>query len=589
MKIRFNNKGLEGTLIGVNAIAAIITVFTFVALFGFKKPLIDTSILYIIQILLFCFFIFEKVIRVFNAAEKKDFIKANWLQIPLLLIFIAIIFTANKFFKDNATYTMHLAVGIYIFLQVVEKVCRTGINLAASGKNPTRALIASFVVLIISGAGLLMLPMSSSGEQIGFTDAVFTATSATCVTGLVVKDTGKDFSLVGQIVILSLIQLGGLGIVIFGAVIALLLGQALSISESVAMQDILNERTLGSISKIIAFIFITTLLIETIGTLALFRMWDNVPGNSAFAHGQWFCSIFHSISAFCNAGFGLFSNSLINYSCSFEVYTVICPLIIIGGLGFGVLFDLFGIAFYKIKRLFQTRLGTKDQFFTESPKMMRLQTKIVLTASATLIAVGTIFIMLFSKYTGNGNIGFLGAFFQSVTARTAGFNTVDIGAMSEVNRLILMVLMFIGGSPGSTAGGIKTVTLVVIIMTVIAAMRKRPDVEIFRRSVRMIIVRRAITVAMFFVVVLFVMTLALSITERHNDFTLSQIAFEATSALATVGLTTGITPFLSVAGKFIIIATMLIGRLGPLTLVAALTFNLKPIQYNYPDETLIVG
>jgi trk system potassium uptake protein TrkH len=201
--------------------------------------------------------------------------------------------------------------------------------------------------------------------------------------------------------------------------------------------------------------------------------------------------------------------------------------------------------------------------------------------------------LVFERYAGGSNspekTSVLGALFQSITARTAGFNTVDISAMSASSKFILILLMFIGGSPGSTAGGIKTVTLAVVVMTAIAALRKRQEVEMFKRSVRIVVVGRAVTVTLLFAAVLFTATLALSITENSKPFTMSDIMFEAGSALGTVGLTTGITASLTTAGKFIIIATMLIGRLGPLTLLAALTFDIKPARYNYPDEAVIVG
>jgi trk system potassium uptake protein TrkH len=205
-------------------------------------------------------------------------------------------------------------------------------------------------------------------------------------------------------------------------------------------------------------------------------------------------------------------------------------------------------------------------------------------------------ILLFERYASGSDsaekTGVLGALFQSITARTAGFNTVDVSAMSASSRFVLILLMFIGGSPGSTAGGIKTVTLAVVLMTAVAALRKRQEVEMFKRSVRIVVVGRAITVTLLFVAVLFIATLALSITENSNGFIMSDIMFETASALGTVGLSTGVTGPLTTltdAGKLIIIATMLIGRLGPLTLLAALTFNIKPARYNYPDEAVIVG
>ena len=215
---------------------------------------------------------------------------------------------------------------------------------------------------------------------------------------------------------------------------------------------------------------------------------------------------------------------------------------------------------------------------------MRLQTKIVLTVSGVLIALGTVMMLLFERYAGDHTetrFDILGAFFQSVTARTAGFNTVDIAGMTASSKIVLIMWMFIGGSPGSTAGGIKTVTLAVIVMTVVATLRKRAEVEMFRRSVRLVVIGRAITVAMLFVAVLFATTLALSVTESPlpSQFAMLDIMFEAASALGTVGLSTGVTATLTAAGKMIIIVVMLVGRLGPLTLLAALTFNLKPIRY----------
>ncbi|OHB82699.1 MAG: hypothetical protein A2Z38_10800 [Planctomycetes bacterium RBG_19FT_COMBO_48_8] len=434
-----------------------------------------------------------------------------------------------------------------------------------------------------------MLPTASADgkESLSFVDALFTATSGTCVTGLIVKETGRDFSMMGQMVILALIQLGGLGIVVFGAVFAMLLGQAFSLRESVAMQDLLSARTISRIGNMIAFVFVSTILIEAVGAVSLSGMWAGDVQN------KWFCSIFHAISAFCNAGFSLFSNSLVGYNRNWQVYVVICPLIILGGLGFSVLYDLVNIAVDRIRRFFKKRFNKRYRFSMEAPKRMRLQTKIVLSVSAILIVLGALAILLFERYAsgpgGSNENTITAALFQSITARTAGFNTVDISAMSPSSKFVLILLMFIGGSPGSTAGGIKTVTLAVIIMAAIAALRKRHEVEMFRRSVRVAVVGRAVTVTLLFVTVLFGGTLLLSITENSNGFTMSDIMFEAASALGTVGLSTGITSLLTTAGKLIIIAMMLIGRLGPLTLLAALTFNLKPGRYNYPQEAVIVG
>ena len=594
MQIRYKNNLLEKVLIGVNALTAAAVTASFAALFGFDEPQLPARILYAAQAALLCIFIVEKIIRLFNAVSKAEFLRVNWFEIPLVLaLIIAVVGAGRWFYRDEPEVVRHFAVGIYLVLQVVSKLCRTCVNLAASGKSPTRTLIASFLVLIIGGAGLLSLPKASTGESASFVDALFTATSATCVTGLIVRDTGKDFSLMGQLIILFLIQLGGLGIVMFGAVFALLLGQALSLRESVAMQDLLSARTLGRIGNMIAFIFIGTIFIEAIGAVSIFGMWNDVPGWTGDVHKQWYYSIFHSISAFCNAGFSLFDDSFINYDRSWSIYAVICPLIILGGLGFSVLYDLAHIAVERTKRFCKKCFHTHSRLSMEAPTRMRLQTKIVLSTSAFLIVLGALAILFFERYAGgsdtDSHTGVLGALFQSITARTAGFNTIKISALSASSKIVLILLMFIGGSPGSTAGGIKTVTLAVVIMTVYATLRKREEVEMFKRSIRVVVVGRAVTVTLLFVAVLFGASLALSITENVNGFTMSDIMFEAGSALGTVGLTTGITRSLTTAGKLIIIATMLIGRLGPLTLLAALTFNLKPAQYNYPDEAIIVG
>jgi trk system potassium uptake protein TrkH len=224
---------------------------------------------------------------------------------------------------------------------------------------------------------------------------------------------------------------------------------------------------------------------------------------------------------------------------------------------------------------------------------MWLQTKIVLAVTVCLVVGGMLALFAFEKLTGQGpaarSFSLLDALFQSVTARTAGFNSVDIAALSDAGKFILILLMLIGGSPGGTAGGIKTVTFVVVIMAVIATLRRRDDVEIFNRSVSLLIVRRAITVAVLFVMALFGATLALCITEASSHFTMMQVFFEVASALGTVGLSTGITPALTTAGKLIIILVMLTGRLGPLTLLAVLAFNAKPVRYSYPDEAIVVG
>lgn len=593
MKIHYKNKNLERLLVTINLITATVAASTFVSLYGFDTPLLPESVLHIIQFAALAIFIGEKFVRFFNAVSKREFLQVNWFELPLLLIFVLGFVASGHWFSfiDPASGRM-LSLGIYLILQVVAKACHGCINLAATGENPTKALIGIFLVLIVVGASLLCLPKSYVSEPTSVVDALFTATSATCVTGLIVEDTGSHFSLMGQVVILALIQLGGLGIVIFGAVLALLLGQALSVRESVAMQDLLSAKTLGRIGNIIGFIFVTTILLEVAGAFCLMSMWPEDQATTS----KWFFSIFHSISAFCNAGFSLYKDSLIGFSGKWQVYGVISTLVILGGLGFGVLYDIAIVTADVLKRFFRRKGDFCDIITNHPPRKISLQTKLVLSTTVTLLIFGAIMLLLLENNTSGPqkkDIGtgtkILTAFFQSVTARTAGFNSVEISEMTPASKQFMMVLMFIGGSPGSTAGGIKTVTLAVILMVAYATLKKRSEIDVFKRSVGVAVAGRAITVVILFICVFLTVSFALSITERHSGFLMSDIMFETMSALGTVGLSCGITEKLTTAGKLLLIATMLIGRLGPLTLLAAMTFNLKPAGYSYPEEPIIVG
>jgi trk system potassium uptake protein TrkH len=570
MDIVYKNKTLERSLILLNFTVTSIVIIVALAQLGFYRPTLSDAKMYLILTAAVFLFIAEKLIRFFNAHSKKDFLHLFWFEFVFIALFVVLLFSASALW----------AMGVYLLLQIIAKVCRTMVNLAAAGRSPAIALTGSFVVLTLGGAVLLMLPRCCT-QPATFIDALFTSTSAICVTGLATKDIGTSFSIVGQTVILCLTQLGGLGIVIFGAVFALLFGQSLNVRQSVAMQDLLSAQTVNKMAKALAFVFIATFVIEAWGAICLYKMWDLAPPLPAHITSKWFCSIFHSVSAFCNSGLGLFPDSFVKYNFDWRVYGVICPLIILGGLGFGVLENLYDIVAYKIKYLFNVN-------YIRPPKMA-LQTKIVLLVTAILIVAGTLGLLIVHNNTGKSHINLADAFFQSVTARTAGFNTIDINALSVPAKMILMILMFIGGSPGSTAGGIKTVTLAIIIMAVYATIRKRTDVEIFKRSVPLVTVGKALTVLSMFMFVLLSATLLLTITERHNNFDTSSIMFEATSALGTVGLSCGITSSLTTAGKIIIIITMLIGRLGPLTLLAALTFNVRPARFNYPTESVVVG
>jgi trk system potassium uptake protein TrkH len=582
MDILYKNKTLERLLILTNVAVTTAIIGTALLQLGFYRQILPYLWMCLILVAATFFFIIEKFIRFLNARSKRDFLSLWWYEFLFIAVLLILLFTTDFL----------VALAVYLLFQIITKICRTMVNLAASARSPAGTFIGSFLVIILAGAGLLMLPRCHSCRAISFVDALFTTTSATCVTGLTVLNTGSDFTIAGQTIILALIQLGGLGIVIFGAVFAMLFGQSLNIRQSAAMQDLLSVQTAGRIARSIAFVFIATALIEAAGAIVLLNMWEKTGPLPEYISNRWFCSIFHSVSAFCNAGLGLFPDNLMRYRIYHPVYSAICTLIVLGGLGFGVLENICNVLFDKIRR-FLIRCSTRRPLQNSQPRRILLQTKIVLTVTAILIVTGAVMLMIFQANSiGRENREKLtvgDALFQSITARTAGFNTIDINALSVPDKMILIILMFIGGSPGGTAGGIKTVTLAIIIMACYATIRKRSEVEIFRRSIHTSVIYRAITVTMFFAVVLLSATFALAITERHSIFETAAIMFEAASALGTVGLSCGITPSLTTAGKIIIIITMLIGRLGPLTLLAVLTFNIKPARYNYPAESVVVG
>ena len=434
--------------------------------------------------------------------------------------------------------------------------------------KPESALIISFATVIFIGGILLTLPIStSSGNGLDFIDALFTSTSATCVTGLIVVDTGTFFSTFGQIVILILIQLGGLGIMTFTAIFVWLSKKAYSAQTHYTIQD-----TFGgdiehlSIEDLLKFIVTTTFTIEGIGALILFfKLKTMYPTGKAI-----YSAIFHSISAFCNAGFSIYSDSLVQFNQSWVTLSTIMLLIIFGGLGYPVLFEL-------------------KEIISGKEKKPSFHTKLVLTTTISLIIGGAIFIWL-----GDPSLSLLDSLFQSVTTRTAGFNSVDIGKLPSSSLFIMIMLMFIGGSPGSCAGGIKTTTfsgyLILVKDWFFGQYRKR----LFERRLTQETkdkIKSVITLAVFTVLGSFTVLLYTeqSILANYQEG-FRNLLFEVVSAFGTVGLSTGITSHLSPTGKIVIIVDMFFGRVGPLAIVTSLLFaRKKKKKIDYPEQKIMIG
>lgn len=436
--------------------------------------------------------------------------------------------------------------------------------------NPPISLMISFAIVILIGTILLMLPASSNeGYITHFVDALFTATSATCVTGLTVMDTGSYYSLFGQIIILLLIQIGGLGIMTISTAFALMLGQKISLNIQTLMHKVVGETPVIDVMKLLRGTVLVTAIIEFIGAVFLFCGFVEImPVAQAIYY-----ALFHSISAFCNAGFALWTNNLSGFVDSPVVNFSITLLIILGGLGFAVLIDIY------------------HYFFASgSIKRLTLHTKIVLTTTAILLVTG--FLGLYLGEYNNSMKGFsvarrvLSSWFQSVTARTAGFNTVDIGLYSSASVLLTVILMFIGASPGSTGGGIKTTTFSVLMLSVVSMLTGKRDLVIFKHKIPDSNTREATTLVTLALGILITIIFVLMLIE---PFPFEQILFEAFSAFGTVGLSMGITAKLSYLGKLLITLLMYIGRIGPLTLVYAISIRKKQPHLSYAEETITIG
>lgn len=431
--------------------------------------------------------------------------------------------------------------------------------------SPPQVLVLGFAALITVGAILLKLPIATT-RPITWLTAFFTATSATDVTGLIVVDTATVFTLFGKIVILCLIQVGGLGIMTFAIMLFVLMGRKISFKQRLVIQNALNQSTSGGIVKLVRHVLLFTLLIEGAGSFLLYIYWGPKLGWGKAV----FYSIFHTVSAFNNAGFALWTDNLSKWVSDPYVNIVICALIIVGGLGFTVMVDL---------------------WFARHLRELSLHTKFMLLG--TLLINAFAFVMIFAlEYNNPATLGdlslggkILGALFQAVTTRTAGFNTVPIGSLHHATLFLMILLMFIGGGSTSTAGGIKVTTFFALLLSVSKILRGKQDAVAFGRTIKNEIFMKAFALVVASLTSIFIAIFILTLTEKASFL---HIAFEVVSAFGTVGLTAGLTPNLSDVGQIVIMCMMFIGKLGPLTLVFLLGApEVKNIRY--PEGKILIG
>ncbi len=435
--------------------------------------------------------------------------------------------------------------------------------------TPPQIIASGYIILILLGSALLVLPISTTKDDLSLINAVFTATSAICVTGLAVVDIGSYFTVFGQLVILTLIQIGGLGYMALTTLLALILGKKIGLKERLLIKESLGSFSLHGLVRITKVILVFTLIVEAIGAVILsLKFASYVDPFKAIYSG-----IFHSISAFCNAGFSLFSNNLEGFKEDPIIVIMIALLIIIGGTGFMVVMDVYE----KIKRR-ESRLS--------------LHTKLVLIITAVLIG-GSMLAIFMIEYSNPDTLGvlsvpgkLLASFFHSVTPRTAGFNVLPMDKLHESTLFITMLLMFIGASPGGTGGGIKTTTFVILLMAAVAMLRGEENINLFYRKIPIETIYKALTVVILALTLIFTITIIMLVTEGKG---ITRVLFEVISAFGTVGLSVNFTQELSPVGRLLIIITMFVGRVGILTLGIALAQRQRKAMYFYPEEKIMIG
>ena len=575
----------------ISMLVATIALGSVIYYFGFPQNLQSLNIEYRILQVSFTFYVIKFFINVFYDFHPLTFIKENKFEGTIMLILILVfiftnIFNLNIFkqFLEIFGYPgfIHYSIvllQLYFFIIIVIEVAKGGAFIAKINIGPAQLLTLSFVLLILTGAALLYLPEMTVTKSIRFIDALFTSTSACCVTGLTSVDTATYYTVKGQFILILLMQLGGLNIICFAAFFASFLRNPSGVKYQSLVQELFSTQSMSDTKSMVRKIVFYSITIELIGAILLSILWfDHVP----FVNLQQrlFFSIFHAVSAFNNAGLALFTDNLFAESIryTYGIQIVIGLLIVFGGIGFVVIQDLFG------KQNLRDRIRGKG-------KKYLIHTKVVLVTTLLLILAGGIvtFILEYNKTLADHSLGgkIVVSLFQSITCRTAGFNSINISLVSQPVLLFFIILMFIGASPGSTGGGIKTTTFAVLFKSALATIRGKKNIEMYKHSIPFDLIDKAYSIVLFSTMLVFVSLMALLITD--SNFSFLQLLFEEVSAFGTVGLSTGITAYLSDPGKYIIILTMFIGRIGPLTLALVLSKRVVFNRYKYSSANIHVG
>ncbi len=565
----------------------LITVLIAIYDFGFDKTSFILPVLSWIYIFTLIVGLASLIGRYFPLSQKP--IPRAWpVDVLLVLLFAVAIIAFLLGYSDLYNRVHHEWVYSAIFLIFLREFSTLQINFKRQFLSPAQLFVLSFLSIILLGALLLMLPKATY-TGIPFIDALFTSTSAVCVTGLIVVDTGTYFTHFGQIIIVMLIQVGGIGIMTFTSYFSFFFRGGSSYENQLALREMTNSDKIAEVYNTLKKIIWITFFIEAFGALIIFSSLDNtmIPSFG----GRTFFAVFHAVSAFCNAGFSTLYNNLYELGVRFN-YTLqltVAFLIIFGGLGFPIVFNFINY----LKHLVVNRLlpFTRKNKAVHIPWVININTRIVIVTTFLLLVGGTTAIYFLeygntlAEHSGFGKI--VTAFFGSTTPRTAGFNSVDMTLLQNSTILVLFFLMWVGASPASTGGGIKTTTFAILVLNFLSLARGKDRIEVYRREISDSSVRRAF--ATISLSLLLIGTAVTIVTISDSDLSPFAIAFEVVSAFGPVGLSLGITAALSTFGKFIIVLTMFIGRVSLLTLMIALFRKVKHLKYRYPNEEILIN
>lgn len=507
--------------------------------------------------------------------------------LPDFLLFLVLV-VFDRFKHTNTLLEGEWFLYMLICVFFVIRVMREGARVKASLLNPSILFVVSFLLLITIGTALLLVPSATNGN-LNFVDALFTATSAVCVTGLTTVDTASKFTELGQDILLILIQIGGLGLMTFTNFFSVLFKGGMSFRNHLILQNIIETDKPNSLFSTLIKIVIYTIVVEAIGVFYILITLN--PTDFSSGYDKWMFSLFHSISAFCNAGFSTLPDGLFNtnFRFNYEFQLAICFLVILGGIGFPVVNDLYNTGKNILYNFYRT-VFYKERYQVQA-RNVSVNSRLVLTTTAVLLVVGT-FMYFLTEYNGvlKNHATFYGkfvqAFFGSVTPRTAGFNTVDMGDLMQSTILIYLLLMWIGASPSSTGGGIKTTTFAIALANVVSLSKGKNRVDLFKREISNTSISRAF--AVIFLSLLIIGSAVFGISFFEPNHSLTEIAFECFSAYSTVGLSLNVTASLSAPSKIILILVMFIGRVGMFTLLFGIFNKVECKMYQYPKENIII-